>query len=329
MGEIAQDGVTIHIGMPKSASTFLQESIWKTEPSLSACIPPVSGRPYEAAANPVLPVTERMADLVTAVMRLEDRQFQANLPAFVEVADEFRRSARFQVISNEGLACANYAPYGWNSRSVIARRLKDLFPDAKVLLITRNQFDFFTSWFVQMRNTGENLARCRTLVELFDYQMELETLGISSLWGLCDYDELYATYAEVFGPASLNLIPFELLKSDPVGFLDAVAGVVGAGRGGAGREDGSNDQKSKAVNVRHSWLSMGLKNLGRRLPGLKQHVSEDIKQGLLQLAVRTAKAEPKISDTHRRFIAQRYSQGNQWLAQNCGLDLARYGYPGS
>lgn len=325
MTDSQQGGTTIHIGMPKSASTFLQEAIWQSDPSLSACIPPVSGRPYEAASNQALPIADRMADVITAVMRLEDRQYQVNKSTFQETADEFTHSAQFQVISNEGLACANYAPYGWNSRSVIAYRLKELFPNARILLVTRNQFDFFPSWFVQMKNTGQNFARCRTLSDLCDYQIELETLGISSLWGLCDYDELFNAYADVFGSEAVHTIPFELLKVDSDGFLEAVRKVVGSGRS----TNGGNDDRKKPVNVRHSWLSMWLKSLGRRAPGLKRHVSGKVKQGVLHIAARTAKAQPEISAPHRRFIAQRYALGNNWLARTQGLDLNRYGYPGS
>jgi len=320
------NGITIHIGMPKSASTFLQESIWKQDERILSCLPGTSNRSFSVPTDEMRPIAVQMGEVLTDIMRLEDHKYDMNHHLFSDVAKSFQESNRFKLISNEGLACANYAPYAWNSRSIIATRLASLFPKAKILIIIRNQKEFFPSWFVQMKNTGQNLTRQHTFIEMLEDQIELEKMGISSLWGLCDYDELYSAYAKAFGAESVHVIPYELLKDNAQEFMYRVNDIVGL----AGNQQTNDTDKASSVvvNARHSRLSMWVKKMGRKHPSVKQVIPDLAKEALLKIAALSPKAQPTITTAHEQFLNIRYAKGNKWLSEKCGLDLSIYKYPG-
>lgn len=320
MTNLNSSAITIHIGMPKSASTFLQEHLWKQCASLITCIPPdingVSGG---------LGCEKNVAMVLHGLMRLEENQFKKRRSEFKEIIGAFMERPGPKVVSNEGLASANYDPFGWHSRIVIASRLKDLFPDAKILLVSRNQRDFLISWFIQMRSTGQNFARVRTLSNMFEYEMHLETLGISSLWGLCDYDEVYQAYADVFGASSLRVLAYEMLREDGKAFVSQVMQIIGLTDG---HTTVNTINPTVSVNARHTWSSIWMRALGRRIPVLSNMLPDQVKQKVMWIGGRIGKAQPTLSKYHMEFITQRYSESNRRFSESSGLDLQRFNYIG-
>ena len=314
------NAVTIHIGMPKSASTFLQEHLWKRCDALISCIPTDINN-----ANEEPGCEKKVAMVLHGLMRLEENQFKSRRNEFKELVNAFMDRPGPKVISNEGFASANYDPFGWHSRIVIASRLKDLFPDAKILMIARNQWDFLISWFIQMRNTGQNFARVRTLKDMFEYETHLETLGISSLWGLCDYDELYQAYADIFGANSLHVLAYEMLREDGEAFVSQVTKIVGLTDGDASM--GKSDP-TVSENARHTWSSIWVRSLGRRMPLLSGMLPEQVKQSVTRISGLAGKAQPRLSEQHMEFITERYTESNRRFSNLSGLDLKRFKYPG-
>jgi hypothetical protein len=93
------------------------------------------------------------------------------------------------------------------------RLLKDLFPAATILIVTRGFRAMLLSSYSQYVRTGGDLqfgAFC-AMVSALD----------ENWW---DYDRSIDLYEDAFGRANLLVLPYELLRDDPSAFFGAITG---------------------------------------------------------------------------------------------------------
>lgn len=188
----------IHIGLPKAASTYIQAAALQrgdvqvlqwynhaqnivNEASLAA----FQSGPGESSTTPDSP--------------------SADMPVFV---------------SSEELC-------GWAPRPVtraeiqayqdlVAKRLKEELPDAKVLIVTRSPLSFVDSYYNQAVKEGSS-----------------ENPHVfASRWGallleLQNYTRLCSSYCSLFGTSNVLVMPVELLRDDPARFYDRIEAHAG------------------------------------------------------------------------------------------------------
>jgi len=175
-------GHLIHIGYPKTGSTFLQH--W-------------------FGANPQLDYAI------------------GGLAGFLSIGHIVKRSAigprrvMCRVTSEESLSMPR--PHVWQPPSLdlaeaqaeACTLLAELFPNARILLVTRGFRSMIRSVYAEWvrRGLGLNLAD-------FCARMAETTGG-----DLLDYDHVIALYQRAFGADQVLILPYELLRDDPVAFV--------------------------------------------------------------------------------------------------------------
>ncbi|WP_242097925.1 sulfotransferase [Sphingomonas sp. CROZ-RG-20F-R02-07] len=128
-------------------------------------------------------------------------------------ADASTARPAWYVTSEEGLA----SPYDGSSTLPIAERrkqvcatLKDLFSNAKVLIVTRGYRGMILSSYSQYVRTGG--------------EAPLEAVAADAAeTGVWHYDALVALYRRAFGQDAVIVMPYELLRDDPRRFADLLA----------------------------------------------------------------------------------------------------------
>lgn len=184
----------VHVGLAKTASTFLQRQVFPAHPSLAVISIP---RHRRLGAKPVL----------DALALAEPGWFDAaswrasfeKLVQRVGVASGVRLG-----ISNENLsghmvtgACAY----------TTADRLAELFRPVKVVLVLRHPLAYVESMYNQYVRTGGTLplARLWNSPSLFP--------GRVNVTQKLDYARLLAHYSDRFGEDNVLVLPFELLRA--------------------------------------------------------------------------------------------------------------------
>ena len=127
--------VYLHIGMPRTATTFLQQFLFPNIPNISF---------YGVE-------TAHYSEPFNKLQYADDSLYNPSI--FNALIEEF--DTKNLLISNEYLAGQSIYLNHVN-RSIIAKRLKELFPDAKILLVLRNQIDLLQSLYavnVQWKET--------------------------------------------------------------------------------------------------------------------------------------------------------------------------------
>jgi hypothetical protein len=116
----------IHIGMPRTATTFFQKNIF----------PNLKGYEYHGLADTTF--SNAFNQLQFADDSFYDKKIVEDL------VSEWK--GKNIIISNEGFIGQSYN-LNYINRTIIANRLSELFPDAKILLVLRNQIDLIASLY--------------------------------------------------------------------------------------------------------------------------------------------------------------------------------------
>jgi len=101
----------------------------------------------------------------------------------------------------------------YNSREEISILLKEYFPNAKILLIIRNQVDWIESWYQERVKRNE----WRRIDELINSNF-FETEIVSYL----DFNLTIEHYQKIFGIKNVKIVPMEILKEDQQKFSDLI-----------------------------------------------------------------------------------------------------------
>ncbi len=181
-GEGAAAGHLIHIGYPKTGSTFLQH--WfSANPQLGFAAGGLAG--FRSVGHIV-------KDGATGPRRV-----------------------RHWVTSEEGLSMPR--AHVWQSPSLdladaqaeVCRMLAELFPNARILLVTRGFRAMIRSVYAEWGRRGLGLDLAEFCARM------AETTG----GDLLDYDHVVSLYQQAFGADRLLILPYELLRDDPGAFV--------------------------------------------------------------------------------------------------------------
>lgn len=187
------ESTIIHIGYHKSASTYLQQKIF---PQL-----PVNFLFFAGENRKYLNMIESKKGLDVEAIR-------------AWVADEIslkygNKRYPVTVLSHEELSGHPHG-YGTISGFTTAKNIKQTFPEAKILILIRNQLAYLSSLYTyRVAIKGyETRSFARFLTEE----------GGKGLFDHLEYHKLIEFYHELFGPEQVIVLPVELLSSSPADF---------------------------------------------------------------------------------------------------------------
>jgi hypothetical protein len=300
--------VTLHVGLPKCASTFLQAHVFRRHPDVQflGIYRPVHETDDEGAEE------MRGAPAYDYLLALKSQEIlafdQARLDTMMPPCDP----GKVAVISDEDLSFPDKV-----DRAEKARRLHASFPQARVMFVLRNPASWVESWYLfEMRK----FARFSP----FDEWMSRNwTKFERSLLRVLRYRELIETYAGLFGRDRLDILLLEDLEADQAAFVDAVCRRLGV--------DPSRlpvAASSASENVRMPSVMFGV---ARSMPWLYDlrglvppRMRIALRQGLYRFG---GKAKVEIPPHWRNEIAARFGGDLAYLAERYNLPLRERGYP--
>ena len=210
MDSINSKQITLHVGLPKTASIFLQHECFPLLDGVhTACLEEESDRELAmffqdlAYANPTFyALEEKRAELAALLERIEAEKI---------------------LISCEEL-------FGWfhlnfANNSFIAETLKQLIPEAKLIIVIRAQADWLESAYKQTlrQNSSETINR---FLRFRDGGFETSRLlpgrpqiNVKEL----NYHTYIDQYARLFGAENILVLPYELMADAQNEFLQRIA----------------------------------------------------------------------------------------------------------
>lgn len=304
---MASQAVLLHVGYPKTGSTWLRHTLYEN--------------PARGFASPWERNDLHRVFLKPHPLAFDRDQARRFLDAGIEQA---RSSGLVPVVANE-MFTGNTHVGSWNS-TVMADRLAAVVPEARVVLVIREQRSMILSSYSEFVKSGGQGSIDRYVtpprggvgVPAFDF-MQFE------------YDRLITYYERLF-PGRVLVLAFEQLRRDPTAFAARIASFAGAPEQGAIEDDAQNPSLSplslavkQRLNLlfRHAVNPAGLMDdpprnwrLVRRLTRLDRRLPAGLRRS------GRARLERRVSD----LIGDRYLDSNARTAELTGLDLAAFGY---
>jgi len=196
----------IHIGYAKTGSTFLQSNIFNENFGFY--------NPYDIYSSEI--IQKLILTNSFEYDALETRKF------FEEKYKKSGEKNLCPVISAEDLSGHLFANRN-NYEKEISQRLKETFPNAKVLIVVREQKSIIKSaWRHYLRKNGaQSISRFigkKNIKDGFSPILRLDKLK---------YDLLVSYYQELFGNENVLVLPFELLKVDQRGYITKILAFAG------------------------------------------------------------------------------------------------------
>ncbi|MEA2978774.1 MAG: hypothetical protein QOF09_597 [Alphaproteobacteria bacterium] len=303
----------VHIGLPKAASTTLQNRLFATLRHYAYV-----GRIDNGYRN------ERTRELIERLAIQDSVDYDhagtdALLRSLPEVAAARNKSI---LVSAESLSVEGRA-----DRRMIAERLHRLFVPAKVLILLRAQPSMLQSMYLNhVRGAGRRVGS-------FDAWLD-ETYGgvrFNDLYRVgLNYEPLMRAYDEVFGPDNVVVLPFELIRDQNSIFYSRIAELLDVPIDevqSCVRHNSDNQRMSErqllALRLQNR-MSAGtnLAMLGRRI--LPMPLYRKIR-GVV-VGGRRVEAPPLPERWHVR-VAAACAPGNSKIEARIGIPLGGLGYP--
>ena len=208
----------IHMGMSKSASTFLQTSFFDNNPNFY-----FSGLYNDKSKFQYYTIKE-LHDL-TLLLVNQDQFVGLPIKMKDKINNELNKAKKLNkifVYSNEHF-CETVNPY------FQANLLKDLFVNPKILLIIRSQYDILKSHYLYQGNKllfVPNKYRGKHVDFKSYFEYLLFTKGkrgghkardwIYDFLRIIDYNHFIEINEKIFGSENIIIVPFEELTTDPI-----------------------------------------------------------------------------------------------------------------
>ena len=252
-------GHLIHIGYPKAGSKFLQR--WFAEhPQLA------------------------FEDGGIAGFR--------NVYAIIRGGGAPRPGVHYRVTSYEGLvapqasAGEDFVDYASSrdddmpaSQSKLCAALAELFPNARILIVTRGFRAMILSSYSQyVRSGGDADLDDLVAAALTDHAPGFDALLRLNPW---NYDHVIDIYSRAFGPGNVIVVPYELLRDDAGAFTNCIEERLGLTHFPA-----LGGRLNRSLSGAEMYWYPRLARLIRRLP-----IGTRLRRGALRLHVRAAMAD--------------------------------------
>lgn len=302
----------VHIGFHKCGSTWLQQELFN-----------------DAASGFTVGEGERRQDIILR-LGMPDPLFYD--PA--EVAADYSRALAAArgagltlAISHEQLS--GHPSAGGRDRCIIADRIRAAFPDARILIVFREQKALIRSMYSQHITAGgvESLDRWLSTPEPWVGRRP------SFRYEFYEFDRLIEYYHGLFGKDRVLALPLELLSRDADGFARRIASFCGQTASRSHSQSRRNVKRPQLMQLVQRPLNL-LFFHNDLSPGALVHIprfhNRWAKFRPLFDAISPGFIERRIERSQSRKIAEavgtRYAKSNRRTAELTGFPLAEFGY---
>lgn len=208
----------VHVGLPKTASTFLQRHVFPASPDRKAIVIGVHRSDLVEFVRDMNQVN--LDDVRIRAATLDRGRNPLRWPqkrAFWldAIRTELEKQTSPVLISCEGLVGVSWDPLINNLQ--IAEFMKEAFSGCKIFFVFRRQDEWAVSLYKHFVYKEDRFRKHLAFHELFGFDGNAVT-NIENL----NWHKVWSNYRAVFGSENVLALPYEMLVSDPTAFVRAL-----------------------------------------------------------------------------------------------------------
>lgn len=304
----APPSIVIHPGFLKTGTTTLQEHLFDVHPGIH-----------------LLTRDQTLQGLMSEALRAIDGMGydDERLRSLVDDALAAHAGSRVVLYSNETLTANPYLIVP------IAKRLKAVFPEARILFTLRHQIAVLESFYAahgRMHTSAPRPYRDRH-IPLRHWLEHAHRNRTTTIMGAIDYGRVLGIYESEFGAGRVHPVLFEDFTRNTDAFLRSVCTLleidVEEARAlleGAWSHARPSRRFVAYARLRRRFLPTPL--VVARFPGVRP-----LHEAWRRLIRGGARFSVRIPDDWRTILEEDYRPGNRRLVAAYGLPLEKYGYP--
>ncbi|WOI36642.1 sulfotransferase domain-containing protein [Alteromonas sp. CI.11.F.A3] len=304
----------IHVGYPKTATTWMQTHVYKDEPSLLQI-----GNSY------------KLSDWGLHLVAAHDLDFDPEFVVQQVLKIVSQSNQRKVVISWEHLL----GDSAFNSDGLvrIANRLKQCFPNAKVIFYIREQLSLIKSLYAQYIQEGGTWKLEDFLSLDYPYRVGLNLVYL-------DYFKVASLYCELFGQSNVYIQTYELLKQAPENEIERLFQWMQL----------DTDRPLSTISSEHENVSLSRQTLSllrllnyiipsrfnslgpkrfTRQPRSRFYIRKYLQEYIDPYIIRRifTSSNLHIESERQRVIHAQFAKSNALMQSHFNLSLAQQGYP--
>ena len=308
--------IIIHIGLPKTGTTFLQKKIFPF-------IQGVFTKNYEEVRDDNLenPIACLLTSSFVNFSEQEMAEFKHKWDEYLELQSESKI-----FLSSEAFMYGNSWSYKKEVHEKIFNTLKDFFPNAKIFLVVRRQETWMDSIYNHCHRTY--WPKFKTINEFFGYKdesftSETKNINVKNL----DWYKLVKYLEELFSKENLFILPYEMFKENPDEFLRKFYEHYNIEL----YFPKIDEQKINSKDKFHQLFLYRLYSYFREnlvSEKIKIVLRKNDKNFLKFLSMVDSKIKvktPKLSQVQKDKVMDIHRESNKKLSEYTGMDLSKYG----
>lgn len=207
------NNLVFHIGHHKTATTYLQSIYFSNHPEINLVCN--YRQPWDDEfLSYLIGSTERSFSICRC------RELLENSIEKQHIGNRDNKSIKVQVISSERLSGHPYS--GGYDSYILAERIHDLCPEAKIIICIRNQPDILKSLYKQLVQEGY----LGTFSDLINSKHWKST---SFCMDMLEYDLLIAKYFDLFSQENILTLVYDDLVNNPKSFVNQISSFLNIG----------------------------------------------------------------------------------------------------
>jgi hypothetical protein len=323
--------IFIHIGYPKAASTSLQMNVFLQHPEIKYLGPSFihpskfrESNEYEQLIKQERWTSEQVNQNIrfwNNIRDFNDIQYYSDQTTNTIFKDHIRLmldADKVNIFSYEGLLNQCLADNGLK-----AKRIHEFFPNAKIIIVLRNQIDILRSLY-EMH--PKFISEMRVNQKIFSFDRWIDESFNNFFYSYLPsffYHETINYYVSLFGLDSIGVFLFEVLRDNPYLFACQLANFLEIDIDTTYR---LLQQKPRNIAREHQ-----IHNLREKiLPGIqfsKLLPGESHKYFIKVLSEYLPRNHPTMSPRNSERIRDLYSESNKKLISEYGINVSLYNYP--
>ncbi len=253
---------------------------------------------------------------------------------FQSMVSKIEGSKLTPIISNEGLSGSPHAG-GYNSKE-LADRIYSVCPQARILIVTREQHSAILSNYAQYVSIGGRASLKDYVQPKARWQTRLPLFRLEHF----KYHLLISYYKQLFGAENVSVLPYELFVAEPKEFVE---GVLRSCRVPVDENELKQLPFERKENKKRSASGLTAKRLLNifypleTFHNLQTNTSQEAwrRSFVDTTADMIGRLCPRSIDDAmnaqnkqwlKEFLADTFAESNSIVSELCGLDLKRWGY---
>ncbi|NMP16500.1 hypothetical protein [Thalassotalea sp. Y01] len=225
--------VIIHIGVPKTATTLLQQHVF---PNITDHID------YIGVIQPRTSKQDPLYSELWNLVCLDEAEYEVKLDDVKARVRQRVNSNNLPLVISEECFCLNSGETLWQNKLI---RLGEVFCEynVQILITTREPVSALFSFYVELYNSLK-----------LEYADLIDFTDNSNLAKLYDYEYLDSVLRRAFSSADISYVPFELIKSNY--FVSAVLDVLGVNQNIVLDLPNTNAKRKSATSIKTNPRSL-------------------------------------------------------------------------